>query len=137
MSKERLEEITDAIAYLRDEYVDAEVVSEYYGHDIMGEIVGCPISALSYTGDYIELLQKRVQELEKQILYRDSAIESASRLTEELVDENKRYCEALKTIIQEPRIEMSYQDMYEDCVDVAVLLEIMMKQKHIRKSRID
>ena len=67
MSKELLEEIMDAIAYLRDEYVDADMISEYYGHDIKAEIVSCPISALSYTGDYIELLQKRVQELEEEI----------------------------------------------------------------------
>jgi len=64
---DQLGEIMDAIAYLRDEYVDVEVVSEYYGHDIMGEIVGCPISALSYTGDYIELLQKQVQELKQDV----------------------------------------------------------------------
>ena len=94
--KERLEEIMDKIAYVRDEYLDDKVVSEYYGHDITSEIVGCPISALSCIGDYIKLLQKRVQELED-IIYQDERQD----VIEGLYEENKRYREALRKIIKE------------------------------------
>ena len=96
MSKERLEEIMDAIAYLRDEYVDAEMVSEYYRHDITAEIASCPTSALSYTGDYIELLQKRVQELEELIAAYHTELSIKDNANKRIKKKNKLYREALE-----------------------------------------
>lgn len=97
MNEELLKEIMDAIANLRDEYVDIEMVSEYHGHDIIAEIISCPISALLYTGDYIELLQKRVQELEeikseaiKQIDVTQRRNKRLEERVQELEEENNR-----------------------------------------------
>ena len=106
--KERLEEIMDEIAYVRDEYLDDKAVSEYYGRDIISEIVSCPISALSCIGDYIELLQKRVQELED-IIYQDAR----QGMIEDLYEENKRYRETIKSVRSEIKYAL-YSNKSED-----------------------
>lgn len=97
MNEELLEEIMDAVANLRDEYVDIEMVSEYHGHDIKAEIVSCPISSLLYTGDYIELLQKRVQELEKDI---EQEYGNHKDLEASLLKENKQYLKAINYVLE-------------------------------------
>ena len=75
---ERLEEIINDITFVAKSYNGVEPLIEYAKEQ-----------------------DELVEDLEKQILYRDSALESASKITEKLAEENKRYSDAIEYAISE------------------------------------
>lgn len=113
MSKERIKEIQQRINDNKRKSGGPTEVLTWNGWESV---------LLVFTKD-VEYLMERVQELEKQIKIRDSAIESASEITEQLVEENKHY-----KLIKE-RQEEEYISVYEQNKHYRELLTELMHEE--------
>ena len=112
-SDKKMENIMGLIAEIRDKYLDIEIINMRFGYDITSEAVSCPISSLLYIRAYIELLQERVQNLEK-------ANKSNYWRAHNFEKQNKRYREAIEDIKNTWKVtdtHQEYMDAVHDIID--------------------